>query len=79
MFIDPHSSASTWPNVIHRKLSTDSLKQRRLSRAVATDEADARRFQKRLLDAGFHSTVRQNLGRDIEGACGQLVVLEKAK
>jgi 23S rRNA (adenine(2503)-C(2))-methyltransferase len=46
---------------------------------LPTDEADARRFQKRLLDAGFHSTVRQNLGRDIEGACGQLVVLEKAK
>jgi 23S rRNA (adenine2503-C2)-methyltransferase len=42
-----------------------------------TDERDARVFQKRLLDAGFKSTIRQNLGRDIDGACGQLVVLEK--
>ncbi|MBI3288992.1 MAG: 23S rRNA (adenine(2503)-C(2))-methyltransferase RlmN [Elusimicrobia bacterium] len=42
-----------------------------------TDEADARLFQRRLLDAGYKSTVRQNLGRDIDGACGQLVILEK--
>ena len=42
-----------------------------------TDENDARRFQQLLLDAGYKSTVRQNLGRDIDGACGQLVVLEK--
>ena len=42
-----------------------------------TDENDARRFQDRLLNAGYKSTVRQNLGRDIDGACGQLVVLEK--
>ena len=42
-----------------------------------TDENDARRFQDRLLAAGYKSTVRQNLGRDIDGACGQLVVLEK--
>lgn len=42
-----------------------------------TDESDARRFQQKLLDAGYKSTVRQNLGRDIDGACGQLVVLEK--
>lgn len=39
-----------------------------------TDEADARRFQERLLAAGYKSTVRQNLGRDIDGACGQLVI-----
>lgn len=43
-----------------------------------TDEADARRFQARIMAAGFKATVRQNLGRDVEGACGQLVVLEKA-
>jgi adenine C2-methylase RlmN of 23S rRNA A2503 and tRNA A37 len=42
-----------------------------------TDEKDARLFQKRLLDSGYKSTIRQNLGRDIDGACGQLVVLEK--
>ena len=44
-----------------------------------TDESDARVFQQRLLGGGYKSTVRQNLGRDIDGACGQLVVLEKAK
>lgn len=44
-----------------------------------TDENDAREFQKRLLAGGYKSTVRQNLGRDIDGACGQLVVLEKGK
>jgi 23S rRNA (adenine2503-C2)-methyltransferase len=44
----------------------------------ATDETDARRFQALVMDAGFKATVRQNLGRDVEGACGQLVVLEKA-
>lgn len=42
-----------------------------------TDESDARRFQERLLAAGFKSTVRQNLGRDIDGACGQLVIKEE--
>ncbi len=41
-----------------------------------TDEADARRFQDLVMAAGFKATVRQNLGRDIDGACGQLVVLE---
>jgi len=44
-----------------------------------TDESDAREFQARMLAGGYKSTVRQNLGRDIDGACGQLVVLEKAK
>lgn len=44
-----------------------------------TDETDARRFQDRVMAAGFKATVRQNLGRDIDGACGQLVVLEKSK
>ncbi len=43
-----------------------------------TDENDARVFQSRMLAGGYKSTVRQNLGRDIDGACGQLVVLEKA-
>ncbi|MEK7233490.1 MAG: 23S rRNA (adenine(2503)-C(2))-methyltransferase RlmN [Elusimicrobiota bacterium] len=43
-----------------------------------TDENDARAFQRRMLAGGYKSTVRQNLGRDIGGACGQLVVLEKA-
>ena len=42
-----------------------------------TDEADARRFQERLLASGYKSTIRQNLGRDIDGACGQLAVLER--
>ena len=44
-----------------------------------SSEEDARLFQSRLLAAGYKSTVRQNLGRDIDGACGQLVVLEKSK
>ncbi|MFI5361299.1 MAG: 23S rRNA (adenine(2503)-C(2))-methyltransferase RlmN [Elusimicrobiota bacterium] len=43
-----------------------------------TDENDARRFQDRIMAEGFKATVRQNLGRDIDGACGQLLVLEKA-
>lgn len=43
-----------------------------------TDESDVRRFQERVMGAGFKATVRQNLGRDIGGACGQLVSLEKA-
>lgn len=43
-----------------------------------TDESDARRFQERVMAGGFKATVRQNLGRDIDGACGQLVILEKS-
>jgi 23S rRNA (adenine(2503)-C(2))-methyltransferase len=43
-----------------------------------TDESDARRFQEWIMAEGFKATVRQNLGRDIDGACGQLVVLENA-
>ena len=44
-----------------------------------TDENDARRFQDLVMAAGYKATVRQNLGRDIDGACGQLVVLENRK
>ena len=35
---------------------------------------DARRFKDLLLKAGIPATIRKNLGQDIEGACGQLVV-----
>ncbi|MBI4370802.1 MAG: 23S rRNA (adenine(2503)-C(2))-methyltransferase RlmN [Elusimicrobia bacterium] len=42
-----------------------------------SSETDARRFQSLVLGAGFKATVRQNLGRDIDGACGQLAVLEE--
>lgn len=45
----------------------------------ATPEDNARRFQALLLAAGLKATVRQNLGRDIQGACGQLVVAESAR
>jgi 23S rRNA (adenine(2503)-C(2))-methyltransferase len=38
----------------------------------APSEPEARGFQKKLLDAGLKATLRQNLGRDIDGACGQL-------
>ena len=40
-----------------------------------TDSRDARSFQEKILSAGLKATVRQNLGCDIGGACGQLVVL----
>jgi adenine C2-methylase RlmN of 23S rRNA A2503 and tRNA A37 len=42
----------------------------------ATSEEVARRFQAILLESGVKSTVRQNLGRDIQGACGQLIAEE---
>ena len=45
----------------------------------ATAEDDARQFQDYLLAGGLHATVRQNLGRDIQGACGQLIVEEQKK
>lgn len=38
-----------------------------------TSEPEARRFQDRLLAAGLKATLRQSLGTDIRGACGQLV------
>jgi adenine C2-methylase RlmN of 23S rRNA A2503 and tRNA A37 len=38
-----------------------------------TSEPEARRFQDRLLEAGLKATLRQSLGADIQGACGQLV------
>jgi len=37
-----------------------------------TSEPEARRFQDRLLAAGLKATLRQSLGADIRGACGQL-------
>lgn len=43
----------------------------------ATVESDARRFQELIMAKGFKATIRQNLGRDIDGACGQLAVLEE--
>lgn len=39
----------------------------------ATPEKEARLFQSKILARGIHATVRQNLGRDIQGACGQLI------
>ena len=41
-------------------------------------EASARRFQNWLRRSGVPVTVRQNLGRDIRGACGQLIDGAKA-
>ncbi len=43
----------------------------------STPEAQARRFQQILLDAGLKATVRQNLGASIRGACGQLISEER--
>lgn len=43
----------------------------------ASTEEVARAFQSQLLAEGIKSTVRQNLGLDIAGACGQLIVQEK--
>jgi 23S rRNA (adenine(2503)-C(2))-methyltransferase len=43
----------------------------------ATGEQSARRFQSLLLRADIKATVRQNLGRDIQGACGQLIVADR--
>ncbi|MBI5239647.1 MAG: 23S rRNA (adenine(2503)-C(2))-methyltransferase RlmN [Elusimicrobia bacterium] len=37
-----------------------------------SSEPEARRFQDRLLAAGLKVTLRQSLGSDIQGACGQL-------
>jgi adenine C2-methylase RlmN of 23S rRNA A2503 and tRNA A37 len=42
-----------------------------------SSENGARRFQYVLRAAGLRATVRQNLGRDIQGACGQLIVEEQ--
>jgi adenine C2-methylase RlmN of 23S rRNA A2503 and tRNA A37 len=39
---------------------------------LPTSEPEARRFQDRLLAAGLKATLRQSLGADIQGACGQL-------
>jgi adenine C2-methylase RlmN of 23S rRNA A2503 and tRNA A37 len=44
---------------------------------TATPEDNARRFQSLLLAQDIKATVRQNLGRDIQGACGQLIVADK--
>jgi 23S rRNA (adenine(2503)-C(2))-methyltransferase len=44
---------------------------------TATPEENARRFQNLLLREDIKATVRQNLGRDIQGACGQLIVSER--
>lgn len=39
----------------------------------------ARAFKDILEKRGVHATIRKNLGRDIEGACGQLIVEEGAR
>ncbi len=44
----------------------------------ATLESNAHNFSARVHESGIQVTVRQNLGRDIQGACGQLIV-EEAK
>ncbi|MCM8530147.1 MAG: 23S rRNA (adenine(2503)-C(2))-methyltransferase RlmN, partial [Lentisphaeraceae bacterium] len=49
---------------------TDSS-HRQASRETAT------RFKDYLLDRGVSATIRKNLGRDIDGACGQLAVLDQ--
>ena len=39
---------------------------------VPTSRADAVRFQKKLEKNAIHVTIRREMGRDIDGACGQL-------
>ena len=39
----------------------------------------ARDFKELLLAAGVATTIRRNLGQDIDGACGQLALKEEAK
>lgn len=38
----------------------------------ASDDANVRRFQQRLMELGVNATVRRRLGQDISAACGQL-------
>ena len=38
----------------------------------ASDDANVRRFQQKLIDLGVNATVRRRLGQDISAACGQL-------
>ena len=38
---------------------------------------NARRFKEHLQSKGVSATIRKNLGRDIDGACGQLAVLDQ--
>ena len=38
---------------------------------------NATKFKDYLLDRGIHATIRKNLGRDIDGACGQLAVMDQ--
>ncbi|OGR82206.1 MAG: hypothetical protein A3J74_01395 [Elusimicrobia bacterium RIFCSPHIGHO2_02_FULL_57_9] len=47
------------------------------TRHGACSEESARVFHKRLRNADIRATVRQNLGRDIQGACGQLIAQAK--
>ena len=41
-----------------------------------TPKEKARKFKNRLCEKGLSATIRKNLGRDIEGACGQLALKE---
>ena len=38
----------------------------------------ARQFKDKLAQAGIQATIRNNLGRDIDGACGQLAILNQS-
>ena len=62
------------PHLMHVNLivynKTDSDHQQ-------SSKMQAGRFKNHLLDNGISATIRKNLGRDIDGACGQLAVLHQ--
>ncbi|MBR5116928.1 MAG: 23S rRNA (adenine(2503)-C(2))-methyltransferase RlmN, partial [Lachnospiraceae bacterium] len=50
-------------------IPVNPVKERGLAEPVRDQ---VRRFQKVLTDHGAEATIRRTLGRDIDGACGQL-------
>jgi 23S rRNA (adenine2503-C2)-methyltransferase len=61
------------PELLHVNLIV--FNPTRTAHAPAESDA-ARRFKECLRDRGIHATIRKNLGQDVEGACGQLIVRE---
>lgn len=65
-----------YPHLLHVNLI---VYNKTTSKHEETPRDHAQEFKQWLAEAGYHATIRKNLGRDIQGACGQLAGEEKEK
>lgn len=59
-------------SALHAHVNLIPINPVRERKYIASDKEAVKAFQKRLEEAGVNATLRREMGRDIDGACGQL-------